>query len=345
MEKIKQKSHVLFYYNRSKKWLVSIKKGERLHTHIGVLSHTDAIGKEYGSRITTNKSKYVYLIKPTPYDYTMKLQHGTQIVYPKELGYITARAGIGSGQKIIEIGTGSGSLTSFVANIVRPRGHVYSFDVNDSFLKIAQKNIDRAGVAKYVTLYNLDIKELNTSLPSRQNQAGKNDAMPVYDADLAIIDLGDPWTVLPQVRQMLKGSGGVFAICPTMNQLEKLAEALAANEFTDIESTEQIVRSIEARTGKTRHSFEGIRHTTYLCFARKVFFEKNDEPERSNDVHKDEIAGEKSDIKPASAATKKAAGKRNGGASPAKKAAEKKTATKSNGTKTRSKKAATKKTK
>jgi tRNA (adenine57-N1/adenine58-N1)-methyltransferase len=71
---------------------------------------------------------------------------------------------------------------------------------------------------------------------------------------------------------MLKGSGAVFAICPTINQLEKLTIALVENEFTDIESTEHIIRTIEAREGKTRHSFQGIGHTTYLCYARKAFF-------------------------------------------------------------------------
>jgi tRNA (adenine57-N1/adenine58-N1)-methyltransferase len=71
---------------------------------------------------------------------------------------------------------------------------------------------------------------------------------------------------------MLKGSGCIFAICPTMNQLEKLTIALIENEFTDIESTEHIIRTIAAREGKTRHSFQGIGHTTYLCFARKAFF-------------------------------------------------------------------------
>jgi tRNA (adenine57-N1/adenine58-N1)-methyltransferase len=90
--------------------------------------------------------------------------------------------------------------------------------------------------------------------------------------DVALIDLGDPWIVIPKVRQMLKGSGSIFAICPTMNQLEKLTMALVENEFTDIESTEHIIRTIEAREGKTRHSFQGIGHTTYLCFARKAFF-------------------------------------------------------------------------
>ncbi|KAG2472219.1 MAG: tRNA methyltransferase complex GCD14 subunit (TRM61, GCD14) [Nitrosopumilales archaeon] len=73
---------------------------------------------------------------------------------------------------------------------------------------------------------------------------------------------------------MLKGSGAIVSICPTMNQLEKLVSTLVQNEFTDIECSENILRTIEAREGKTRHSFQGIGHTTYLCFARKAFFDK-----------------------------------------------------------------------
>ncbi|MCH7562141.1 MAG: tRNA methyltransferase, partial [Thaumarchaeota archaeon] len=51
MDKIKQNSPVLFFFNHSKKWLMKISKKESLHTHIGVIKHSDAIGKEYGSRI------------------------------------------------------------------------------------------------------------------------------------------------------------------------------------------------------------------------------------------------------------------------------------------------------
>ena len=256
--KIKQKSLVLFYYNPSKKWLAKISKNEQLHTHIGVIKHADAIGKEYGERLVTNKDKYVYLLEPTTHDLIMKFQHGTQIVYPKDLGYIAARSGLKDGQKVIEIGTGSGALTTYAASIVKPRGHVYTYDVDDSFMKIAEKNIAKAGMSKYVTMTKLDLKE--------------SKKVPLTDADLALVDLGDPWTVIPQVRKMLKGSGSVFCICPTMNQLEKLTMSLVENEFTDIESSEHILRTIDAREGKTRHSFQGIGHTTYLCYARKAFF-------------------------------------------------------------------------
>jgi len=283
MSKIKNNSPVLFFYNNSKKWLVKISKKESLHTHIGVIKHSDAIGKEYGSRLITNKDKYVYLLEPTMYDYVMKIQHGTQIVYPKDLGYIVARAGIGDGQKIVEIGTGSGSLTSFVANIVKPRGHVYTFDVDENFMKIAEKNIKKAGVSKYVTQHNLDLKTAKT--------------MPLEEMDAALIDLGDPWVVIPKVRQMLKGSGCIFAICPTMNQLEKLTIALVENEFTDIESTEHILRTIEAREGKTRHSFQGIGHTTYLCFARKAFFGRESRKLAEKTVEQKDISATEKTLK------------------------------------------------
>ncbi len=260
MNKIKQNSYVLCFFNNSKKWLVKISKEKELHTHIGVIRHSDAIGKEFGSRLTTNKDKYIYLLEPTIHDFIMKIHHGTQIVYPKDLGYIAARAGLESGQKVVEIGTGSGALTSFVAAIVKPRGHIYTFDVDSEFMKIAEKNIKKAGLTKYVTMKKFDIKTAKK--------------VPITEADLVLIDLGDPWTVLEQARKMLKGSGGIFAICPTMNQLEKLTTALVQNEFTDIECTEHIIRTIEAREGKTRHSFQGIGHTTYLAYARKAFFER-----------------------------------------------------------------------
>ena len=231
-------------------------KKQQFHTHVGVINHKDVVGKEYGSTIKTNKGKYIYLLEPTIHDYIMKSQRSTQIVYPKDLGYIAARTGLQSGQKVVEIGTGSGSLTTFLASIVNPRGHVYTFDVDPNFMEIARKNIEKAGVAKYVTMEKLDIKSVKK--------------VPITDVDMVVVDLGDPWTVVPQARKMLKGSGAFVAICPTMNQLEKLATVLNENDFYDIECTEQIVRTIEAREGKTRHSFRSIGHTTYVAFARKV---------------------------------------------------------------------------
>ncbi|MDE1770501.1 MAG: tRNA (adenine-N1)-methyltransferase [Thaumarchaeota archaeon] len=256
MEKIKPNDNVLFFYNDSKKWLMRVAPKQKFHTHVGIIDHKKVIGKPYGIAIKTNKGKLIFALKPTIYDYVMKSQRSTQIVYPKDLGYIAARIGLQSGFKIVEIGTGSGSFTTFLASIVKPKGHVYTYDVDENFMAIARKNIEKAGMSKFVTMTKLDIKTAKK--------------MPQKDADVVIVDLGDPWVVVPQARKMLKGSGSFVAICPTMNQLEKLAAALRQNDFFDIECSEQIVRTIEARDGKTRHSFRAIGHTTYVAFARKV---------------------------------------------------------------------------
>lgn len=258
MDKIQANDDVLFYYNSTKKWLIQVTPKGEFHTHLGMIMHSEAIGKKYGSRLITNKEKYVYLLKPTIHDHIMKLQHSTQIVYPKDLGYIAARSGLQGGQTVVEIGTGSGALTIFAASIVMPTGHVHTFDVDEKFMETAKKNIARAGVTDYVTMRKLDIKTSKRTL--------------ITNADLVIIDLGDPWSVLPQVRKMLRDSGSLFAICPTMNQLENFTTELVQNEFTDIESSEHILRPINAREGKTRHAFQAIGHTTYLCYARKAHF-------------------------------------------------------------------------
>ena len=50
MVKIKAGDSVLFFYDYSKKWLMKVNKKEQFHSHIGVIKHSDAIGKQFGAR-------------------------------------------------------------------------------------------------------------------------------------------------------------------------------------------------------------------------------------------------------------------------------------------------------
>ena len=64
------------------------------------------------------------------------------------------------GQKILEIGTGSGSSDFFCCKCCKTAWScVYTFDVDEKFMKIAEKNIKKAGVSKYITQYNLGFKD------------------------------------------------------------------------------------------------------------------------------------------------------------------------------------------
>jgi tRNA (adenine57-N1/adenine58-N1)-methyltransferase len=209
---------------------------------------------EYGSAIRTTEGKLIFLMEPTIHDFIMKSERKTQIVYPKDLGYIVARTGLKSGSKVLEIGTGSGALATFMASIVKPDGHIYSFDVNSEFMEIAKRNLEKAGMDKYVTI----------------RQHDPHQGIDVRGADVATVDLGDPWTVVDQVYDSLKGSGAFVAICPTMNQIEKTTAYLRKSGYADIDCVELMIREMEAREGMTRPSMRMIGHTAYLVFARKV---------------------------------------------------------------------------
>src|SRR4029078_964912 len=253
--KITDYSYVFIFYQASKNWLTKIEKGKKLHTHIGIIDFDQVLGLEYGSSIVTPKQKREYLMEPTIYDFVMKSDRKTQIVYPKDLGYIAIRTGLKSGSNVLEIGTGSASLTTFFASLVGPSGHVFTYDINEEFMEIARKNLKKSGMENYVTMFKRDIM---------------TEGLERTDIDIAIIDLGDPWNVLQTVHNCLKNSGSVAVICPTMNQLEHTSKHMNEVGFMDIESIEIMVRNIEAREGKTRPSMRMIGHTTYLIFGRKM---------------------------------------------------------------------------
>jgi len=254
LTKIEEGSFVLLFHTPRKKWLARVTQDKKLHTHLGVIDISAAIGMEYGSAVRTTEGKLIFLIEPTIHDFIMKSERRTQIVYPKDLGYIAARTGLKNGSKVLEVGTGSAALATFMASIVKPEGHIYSFDVNPEFMEIARRNLEKAGMSPYVTLHQHD----------------PHQGVDVKEADVAIVDLGDPWTVVDPVHDALKGSGAFVAICPTMNQIEKTATELKRAGYADVECVELLIRNMEAREGMTRPSMRMIGHTTYLVFARKV---------------------------------------------------------------------------
>ena len=189
--KIKEGSYVLLFHTQRKKWLTKAIFDKKLHTHLGVIDISQIIGMEYGSAVKTTEGDKIYLVEPTIYDFIMKSKRKTQIVYPKDLGFSSCRVGLKNGSHVLEVGTGSGALTTFAASIVKPNGHIYTFDINADFMKIAKENLEKAGMYAYVTMYQYDASE----------------GFSVEDMDVAIVDLGDPWSVIDQIHHCLKDSG------------------------------------------------------------------------------------------------------------------------------------------
>jgi len=252
-------STVLLYSLKGKSWLVKVDSKGEFHTHVGVVKFSDLVGRRFGEVIKTNLGQDIILLEPLLVDYLMKFERRTQVVYPKDIGLILMETGIGPGSRVVEAGTGSGVLTTAIANFVRPTGKVYSYEIRPEFIEVAERNLKRAGLQEYVVIKNRDASQ----------------GFDERDVDAALIDVGAPWTVAKPAFEALKGGGALAAILPTINQAEKLASELKKLGFVNVRTVELLCRSIEAREGMSRPSTRMIAHTAYLMFARKAFLKVN----------------------------------------------------------------------
>lgn len=245
---------VLLFLDGKRTYLVKPEKGRAFHTHKGYINFDDLIGKKFGERVVSSLGVEFYVFKPNLYDYIRKMFHATQIIYQKDIALIVAYSGIGPGSRVVEAGTGSGSLTSALAHYVKPSGRVYTYEIRPEFLEKATKNITRAGVLDYVELKNRDV---TLGIDERE-------------VDSVVLDLATPWLVVPIAYGALRGGGKLVSFSPTIEQVIKTDNALKENGFINIETIECIIRRIKVKEGETRPETLMIGHTGYITHATKT---------------------------------------------------------------------------
>jgi len=245
---------VLLYFDVRRQWLLRVEKGREFHTHKGFIKTDEIIGLPLGSEVKSSLGERFWLLKPTTHDFIMHSVRRTQIMYPKDIGLILLKLSLTSGLKVLEVGTGSGAMTVAAATAVKPDGRVHTYEVRNEFADMAERNLRRASVVNYVTLHRAD--------------AGAGIEEGEFDA--AIIDVGDPWPLIPLVHDALLGGAPLVSFSPTVNQVEKTTETLARVGFVNVHTLECFIREIRADTGKTRPATMMIGHTGYMTFAQKV---------------------------------------------------------------------------
>jgi tRNA (adenine57-N1/adenine58-N1)-methyltransferase len=222
------------------------------------LNLKELVGVEPGSLVKTSMGQMLAAFKPILSDIVDSFDRPTQILYPKDIGYALYRLGLRSGNTVVEVGTGSGALTASLAQSVAPDGRVYTYENRKEFLTSARKNLEKTGLSRVVTFRDVDPSD--GFLESR--------------VDAAVIDLGDPWKMVGPAWGALVGGGTMAAFTPTVNQLEKFAEALKKKGFLVFEAVELLVRDFKTEAGKVRPESRMIGHTAYVTIARKVTAEK-----------------------------------------------------------------------
>lgn len=238
-----------------KRILQKLMPGQQLHTHLGFLLHDTLIGARWGALVRTQLGHRFVLLRPSTHDLIMHIRRTTQIVYPKEIGYILLKSNIVPGTRVIEAGTGSGAMTLALARAVQPTGKVYSYEERPEMQVNARKNLEKAGASEFVEFKVRDIR------------AGFDE----HGVDAVFLDVREPWLFIAQAHAALTGGGFFGAFVPTTNQVsEILAELERLGNWVEIEASELLHRFYKTNAERLRPADRMVAHTGYLLFARAV---------------------------------------------------------------------------
>lgn len=103
--------------------------------------------------IARELSKHAYADNPLP------TKEGQTISQPSIIALMTDMLDLKKGQRVLEIGSGSGYQAAIMAEIVKPKGHVYSVEKIEKLVEFSRKNLERAGYSEYVTVIKGDGSE------------------------------------------------------------------------------------------------------------------------------------------------------------------------------------------
>jgi len=238
---------------KGKRYLLRVGAQDALHTHDGVIPMEDIQNAVYGATLMSHKGKPYRLLRPTLYDLVKGVKRQTQIIYPKDIGYICMKLGVGPGRRIIEAGSGSGSLTVAMSWFAGESGVIYTYEQRPEFFDLCRRNLEWAGLGGNVEQFNQDIAEgfLQTGV------------------DALFLDVRTPWDYLEQAAAAVAPGAPLGFLLPTVNQVSELIAGLEQGPFAGIEVLEILLRRYKPVPDRLRPDDRMVAHTGFLVFARQ----------------------------------------------------------------------------
>lgn len=245
---------------KGRQYALTLKAGDTYHFSGETIPHDELIGKPDGSIVNLSKGKRFLALRPTFGEYVLKMPRGAQVLYPKDLSLIPMWADVYPGARVFEAGTGSGALTMALLRAVGPTGLVVTYEAREDFGRTALTNIERYMGA------------VSTLMPFRKNAYEGIDILEDgRPFDRLVLDLPEPWQVVPHAAKVLRSGGIYLSFVPTVPQVMQTVEALERTSvFGMIETFETLLRtwSIQGRSVRPDHRM--VAHSGFLTVARKV---------------------------------------------------------------------------
>jgi tRNA (adenine57-N1/adenine58-N1)-methyltransferase catalytic subunit len=256
-EPLRAGERVVLLDPRGRRFLVRLEAGGTFHYHGGAVPHDLAIGSPEGVTVHSTTGTPVVCLRPRLADFVLKMGRGAQVIYPKDIGPILVYADIGPGVQVLEAGAGSGGLTLALCRAVGPEGRVVSYETREEFLAVARANAEAffGKVPAWLDLRLGDVREVETSGESFHR---------------VVLDLPEPWAVLPAVGGALAPGGILCGYLPTTGQVQSLVLALHEAGYVEVETFEVLIRTWHVAERSVRPDHRMVAHTGFVTVARRA---------------------------------------------------------------------------
>jgi tRNA (adenine57-N1/adenine58-N1)-methyltransferase len=236
---------------------VVLEAGKQFHTHRGAIEHDHLIGAPEGSVVMSTANTGYLALRPLLADFVLSMPRGAQVIYPKDAAQIVGFGDVGPGMRVLEAGAGSGALTCSLLRAVGSGGSLISYERREDFADVARGNVEAffGGVPD------------NWSL--RLGDLAEHPAEEVVDR--VVLDMLEPWAVLPTVAAALRPGGVLVGYVATVTQLSTYVEALRAQGvWTEPHAWESLLRPWHAVGLAVRPEHRMVAHTAFLVTARRL---------------------------------------------------------------------------
>ena len=239
---------------KGRRYMTILTVGSEFHSHLGYIEHNNILGRGQGEWCQTTKGHILLMLKPTLSDYVLNMKRETQVIYPKDIGLIIMLADIFPGAKVIEAGFGSGALTMGLLRSTGNSGSVTSYELRKDQTTKALNNI---------SLFIKDLDNLEIKFGDIYQTLDET------NVDRLVLDVPEPWYVVPHATRMLLPGGIFLSFLPTVLQVHKLVKELTNQTcFQLIETIESLVRPWHVTENSMRPTHRMVAHTGFITTAR-----------------------------------------------------------------------------
>lgn len=243
---------VLLLDSKQRRYLITITEGAEFHTHTGLFPHSDLVDQFEGFTARSTKGTGYIAMRPTLEDFVLEMPRGAQVIYPKDLAPICMLADIGPGVKVLESGVGSGALSM---TMLRWGADIVGYELREDFANRAVANVRSFLGEEVLSRYKVELRDCYEGIDER-------------DVDRVVLDLPEPWRVVPHALEALRPGGILVAYCPSITQVAQLRESMANRAWTGTRSLEVLHRGwyIEGQACRPDHRM--VAHTGFLTVGR-----------------------------------------------------------------------------